>query len=408
MTRFLKYFLPFCILFILLLTALLLSEKHYYISEGDTLPSAGIRDEVFSYELINNKKQETTEISKLHNYIFDTTGEYKVSSRLFGVIPVADASVSVYRERELLLGGQSVGLILNTDGVVVVGFSAVENQQGKMIYPAKEAGIKLGDCIVAIEGNAVNSDNDVLNLINRCGEDGSVELTLHCAGKTLEKTVKSFFCEETGRYRIGLYVRDNTGGIGTMTFYDPLTKRFGALGHTVTEAKETQNGVSGRLLSASVSNINPAAAGKTGEKIGYFEANGIDGVIDRIGSFGVFGEMEEMPEKYCNSPVQTASPNEIKEGPAQIITVLKGDRTETYDIEITNINANDKSGKGLAITVTDKTLLAEAGGIIQGMSGSPILQNGKLVGAVTYVMVNQPQKGYGCFIHDMLKECGIE
>ena len=193
-----------------------------------------------------------------------------------------------------------------------------------------------------------------------------------------------------------------------MTYYDPATGRYGALGHTVLEAKEEESGISGRILPAAISGINAAGEGKTGEKIGYFSPGAFEGTIDHIGVYGVFGELKEPLENEELPLVQTASPDEVKKGKAQIITVLDGETPEWFDIEITEIDPDDETGKGLAITVTDSRLLQRTGGIIQGMSGSPILQDGKLVGAVTYVMVNQPERGYGCLIHYMMKEGGIE
>jgi stage IV sporulation protein B len=219
------------------------------------------------------------------------------------------------------------------------------------------------------------------------------------------KTVKTYLCAETGRYRIGLYVRDNTGGVGTMTFYDPTTKRYGALGHTVMEAvSSNENQLYGRILPASISGINAAGEGNTGEKIGYFNPGAFEGDIDLVGNYGVFGTLDSPLENELLPVTTTASPDEVEEGKAQIITVLNGETMEWFDIEITDVNPDDETGKGVAITITDEDLLAKTGGIIQGMSGSPIIQDGKLVGAVTYVMVNQPKKGYGCLIHYMLDE----
>lgn len=382
------------------------NDRHYYVAAGDTIDlpklfSAFIDYEVTSEEGILAEKGGET-------YHFDDAGEYSLGSKLFGVVPLKTASVSVYNEKEVVPGGQSVGLIMKTRGVVVVGYSAVTDDRGKTVYPAKEGGIALGDCIVKIEGTAVSGDDDVMKLIDRCGADGSVTIEISRNGETQLKTISSYYCEETGRYRIGLYVRDNTGGVGTMTYYDPATGRYGALGHTVLEAKEEESGVSGRILPAAISGINAAGEGKTGEKIGYFNPGAFEGTIDHIGVYGVFGELKEPLENEELPLVQTASPDEVKKGKAQIITVLDGETPEWFDIEITEIDPGDETGKGLAITVTDSRLLRRTGGIIQGMSGSPIIQNGKLVGAVTYVMVNQPDRGYGCLIHYMMKEGGIE
>lgn len=380
---------------------------HYFVAAGEALSLPKSLTSIVDYN-VSSAENGLSPSKKGDSYIFPSPGEYSLDSRLFGVVPLKTAAVSVYDEKEVVPGGQSVGLIMKTNGVVVVGYSAVTDPEGNTTYPARDSGVYLGDCLVKIEGNKVNNDDDVMSLIDRCGKDGSVTLELSRGGETVIKTVPAYLCAETERYRIGLYVRDNTGGVGTMTFYDPATGRFGALGHTVAEAEEKKTGISGRLLPASISGINPAGEGRTGEKIGYFDPGAFEGTIDRIGRYGVFGKLKEPLENEALPLVKTASPDEVEKGPAKIITVLDGATPQWFDVEITEIRPDDDSGKGLGITVTDKTLLKRTGGIIQGMSGSPILQNGKLIGAVTYVTVNQPEKGYGCLIHRMLKEGGIE
>ena len=384
----------------------LYNDRHYYVAAGDTIDLPKLFSAFIDYEVTSEDGKSAEKNGE--TYRFDDAGEYSLGSKLFGVVPLKTASVSVYNEKEVVPGGQSVGLIMKTRGVVVVGYSAVTDDRGKTVYPAKEGGIALGDCIVKIEGTVVSGDDDVMTLIDRCGKDGSVTVEISRGGETQLKTISSYYCEETGRYRIGLYVRDNTGGVGTMTYYDPATGRYGALGHTVLEAKEEESGISGRILPAAISGINAAGEGKTGEKIGYFSPGAFEGTIDHIGVYGVFGELKEPLENEELPLVQTVSPDEVKKGKAQIITVLDGETPEWFDIEITEIDPDDETGKGLAITVTDSRLLQRTGGIIQGMSGSPILQDGKLVGAVTYVMVNQPERGYGCLIHYMMKEGGVE
>ena len=380
--------------------------RHYYVAAGDSIDLPKLFSAFIDYEVTPENGAAAEKNGG--TYRFDSAGEYSLGSRLFGIVPLKTASVSVYNEKEVVPGGQSVGLIMKTHGVVVVGYSAVTDDRGKTVYPAKEGGIALGDCIVKIEGTAVSGDDDVMTLIDRCGKDGSVTMEIRRGGETQIKTISSYYCEETGRYRVGLYVRDNTGGVGTMTYYDPATGRYGALGHTVPEAEEDKNGISGRILPAAISGINAAGEGRTGEKIGYFSPGAFEGTIDHIGVYGVFGELKEPLENEELPLVQTASPDEVKKGKAQMITVLDGETPEWFDIEITEIDPDDETGKGLSVTVTDPRLLQRTGGIIQGMSGSPILQNGKLAGAVTYVMVNQPERGYGCLIHYMMKEGGIE
>ncbi len=399
-----KYLLTaLCALLLLAAVTPFVQNRHYFVEEGNTVKLPKLLSAFLDYELFTNDGLVTAD--DVEHYAFEATGEYNLAAKLFGFVPVRSAAVSVYEMKELVPGGQSVGLIMKTEGVVVVGYSAVTDENGKTVYPAKEAGISLGDCITKINGVTVTGDDDVMALIDSGGSGGEISLEIKRNGETQIKKVKSYPCAETGRYRIGLYVRDNTGGVGTMTFYDPATKRYGALGHTVTEAvSSNEDQLYGRILPASISGINAAGEGSTGEKIGYFNPGAFEGDIDRVGIYGVFGTLDAPLENELLPVAATASPDEVKEGAAQIITVLNGETMEWFDIEITDINAEDETGKGLAITVTDEALLAKTGGIIQGMSGSPIIQENKLVGAVTYVMVNQPKKGYGCLIYCMLEE----
>ena len=396
-------FLSFFILFMLTAATPFAISRHYFVAEGSTVQLPKLLSSLVDYQLFAADGDLASD--DVENYAFESSGEYNLAAKLFGLLPVRSASVSVYETRELVPGGQSVGLIMKTDGVVVVGYSAVTDDKGKTVYPAKDAGIALGDCLVKINGVAVSGDDDVMALIDSAGSSGEIQVEIKRNGETQIKTVKAYLCPETGRYRIGLYVRDNTGGVGTMTYYDPQTGRFGALGHTVTEAASGNDGqLYGSILPASISGINPAGDGRTGEKIGYFNPGAFEGDIDLIGSYGVFGTLKAPLGNGLLASVTTASPDEVEKGPAQIITVLDGETMEWFDIEITAVDPDDETGKGLAITITDETLLKRTGGIIQGMSGSPIIQNGKLVGAVTYVMVNQPEKGYGCLIQYMLDE----
>lgn len=311
----------------------------------------------------------------------------------------------ITNQSKLIVGGASLGIIMRSEGVMVVGYSAVEKDD-RVVYPAKDAGIALGDSVLAINGISVQDDDALLDLINSEGAKGDLVLTIRHGSREEEVTVSPYLCGETNRYRIGLYVRDNMGGVGTLTFYDPITQRFGALGHPIEGVSSaTGEEVLGHALPSSIRSIKKATKGETGEKIGYFEDGSFDGVIDTVGNFGIYGSMSGTVENPLNYYLYPAAADEIEEGAAKIVTVLEGNAAKVFDIEITHVDKDNGEGKGLSIKVTDKELLAKTGGIIQGMSGSPIIQNNKLVGAVTYVTVNDPEKGYGCLIEYMLEEC---
>ncbi len=320
----------------------------------------------------------------------------------------APAAVSLTGESKLMVGGASLGIIMRSNGVMVVGYSAIDDGGDKVIYPAKEAGIALGDSVLAINGTAVSDDEAMLELINSEGAKGDLTLTIRHGSQEEDVVIKPYFCQETSRYRIGLYVRDNMGGVGTLTFYDPATKRFGALGHPIEGVTEDESqNILGHALPSAVRSIKKATKGETGEKIGYFEDGDFDGTIDSVGNYGIYGTMAGVINNPLNTFVYPAAADEVEEGKAQIVTVVDGNTPEFFDVEITKVEKDNQDGKGLSLKITDKTLLSKTGGIIQGMSGSPIIQNNKLVGAVTYVTVNEPEEGYGCLIEFMLDECNL-
>lgn len=384
-----------------------LTGPYYCYEDQEDTPFAGFLTKHLRYEL---KDGETVlDQGRLSDLTMDSAGEYQLGLRIFGVIPVQEVSLSVIAAGELVPGGQSLGIILKTEGVIVVGFSGIAGEDGEMLYPCREADIQLGDNILAIDGIAITNDQEAAALINEHGADGEVDLKLRRGNEEYSRTVETVLCPETGTYRMGLYIRDDTGGVGTLTFYDPATSRYGALGHNIAGAtgNEEEADLIGRIMPAEITSIKRAGKGDTGEKIGYFAPGAFGGEIDTVGQYGIFGQMADSIQNNLLPSVMPARPDQVKKGKAQIITVIEGDQMEFFDIEILDVDKNDEEGKGLLIQVTDERLLTVTGGIIQGMSGSPIIQNGMLVGAVTYVMVNNPAKGYGCLIHKMLSESGV-
>lgn len=336
-------------------------------------------------------------------------GEANLRIKLFGRIPIRHLTVSVLPEKKLYPGGQSIGIKLRSEGVLVVGYNEVDGK-----YPARESGIKKGDSIIAINGIKVEGINQAADLISGNGNTGkNMSFTLKRNEDIYIKEVSPIFCPNTNSYRIGLFIRDTAAGVGTLTFYDPTTNKYGALGHVIVDIDtNTPIDISqGEIVKASIINIREGRRGHPGEKTGVFiEQKDIIGSIYKNTDFGIFGTLEKMDNKndYNSSPIPIASSNQVEIGPAKILTVLKGDKVEEYDIEIQKIvNNNTPSNKGFIINIVDKELIEKTGGIIQGMSGSPIIQNGKIIGAITHVFVNEPTKGYGIFIEWMLLESGI-
>lgn len=321
---------------------------------------------------------------------------------------------TVYQEqptRMLYPGGQAIGILLRTDGILVIGYSPVQVNQEE-VYPAKEVGIQAGDMILRVNETQIIHDDELARLVDQLGKQGKeITLKIQRQNRTFNKTITPIYCEDTNTYRIGLFVRDNAGGVGTLTFVDPTTMQYGALGHMITNS-ETQRKLSilnGKLVAADIQGIKKGTVGTPGEKIGRFVSNDALGTISKNTSAGIFGTLSNrkiLTESIAQQPIPIATSNEIMLGSATIYTALDGSEVNEFAIEIEKIIPSGRDGKNLVIRVTDSELLSRTGGIVQGMSGSPIIQDGKLIGAVTHVLVNDPSRGYGIFIENMLEAAG--
>lgn len=343
-----------------------------------------------------------------------TPGDLKIKVKLFGLIPVRDMTVSVVPEIRVVPGGQAIGVMVESEGVMVVGRSAIVDEKGARHNPAAEAGIELGDILMKVCGQKVETEQQARDLINNLGQNGQtleMEFKDKHSRLTFKRSIKPIFCKDTHRYRVGLFVRDTTAGVGTMTFYHPETRSYGALGHIISDIDTCQpiNLNSGKIVGAQIEGIRIGRKGQPGEKLGIFKGmEDISGNITKNTNCGIFGKLEKEPSNsYTKQTIPVALAHEVKEGPAEIYTVLRGSQIEKFNIEIQEINPRGKQeGKGMIIKITDPELLKKTGGIIQGMSGSPIIQEGKLVGAVTHVFVNDPTRGYGVLAEWMLYDAG--
>lgn len=342
----------------------------------------------------------------------ETSDVIQVSYKLFGIFPLKTSQIEVMPDIKLLPGGQSIGVSLQAKGVMVVGQAAVTGSDGKPSFPAKEAGIEVGDVILKIENQDVKTDQDVANAIHQAGQkQGYADILCSRNGQYLQKRITTVYCPETHRYRVGLYVRNEAAGVGTLTFYDPQTGKYGALGHVINDADTNQKieVANGSVIASSIYAIEKGRRGHPGEKVGSFVSQSLfTGNIERNSISGIFGTMQgKVTNPYFNDAVSVAWEAEIKEGPAKIYTVLDGEKIEEFDVQIERVMHNRTDSKNMVIRVVDQRLLDRTGGIIQGMSGSPIIQEGKIVGAVTHVFVNDATRGYGVFIQNMLNETGL-
>ena len=300
--------------------------------------------------------------------------------------------------------GRAVGIKLFSDGVIVVGISEVNTAEG-IVNPAKACGLKEGDIITHINSTEVDTIEEVTSLLQQL-EGQSMNISAIRDDRTVQLTGHAVFCPEDSTYKLGAWMRDSMAGIGTVTFYCPDTGAFGALGHGVNDLDTSllMPLDSGTVLPTSVSGIKKGQAGSPGQLKGVFDTEHVLGELTANTAVGVFGIMLNS-DWLKGEVVETAERNEVRAGNATILSNISGDTVEEYTIRILKVYpASDSAGgRDYLIEVTDQRLLNSTGGIVQGMSGSPILQNGKLVGAVTHVMVDDPTRGYGIFIGNMLE-----
>lgn len=334
----------------------------------------------------------------------------KVKINFLGVIPVKSIAVYKVDEIELIPGGTSIGVRLSSDGVLVVGFSEILVNDSKVESPAREAGVEIGDLILKINNKDITNSKDLITCINNL-ESNIIDLEIKREQEIIHKQI-SLIKEDEKNYKIGLWVRDSTAGVGTLTFYHEESGKFGALGHPVTDVDTNKSFTikGGELLEASVISIRKGEKGAPGELKGIFvDANNPIGRINKNTQCGIFGEIDEDScSTIQNEKMKVGFRDEIQLGKASIITTLDETGPKEYKIEIVKLFQQDEpSSKSMLIKVTDSELLEKTGGIVQGMSGSPIIQNGKIIGAVTHVLINKPDVGYGIYIDWMLDDAEI-
>ena len=306
-------------------------------------------------------------------------------------------------ERTLVPVGRAVGVKLFSDGVMVVGFSEVASDQGRAA-PARDCGLKEGDIITHIGQAEVDTIEEVQAALQQAG-DADLSIRALRDDRAVQFTAHAVRCGSDGQYKLGAWIRDSMAGIGTVTFWDPESGTFGALGHGINDVDTAQLMPlqSGGILYSDVAGVKKGEKGAPGELKGAFQADRDLGTLYANTPGGVFGTWSGADLSQSVRPVAVAARDEVRAGPATILSNISGDQVKEYAVEITRIfPQNDGDTRELMLKVTDPELLAATGGIVQGMSGSPILQDGKLVGAVTHVLVNDPTQGYGILAENML------
>ena len=332
-----------------------------------------------------------------------TTKELVRSLKLFGIIPIKDVAVSTQKPVYLVPCGTPFGIKMYTSGVVVVGISEIQTDT-ELACPAKLAGLKIGDVILSVNGEKVSSNEKVSNLFKTSA--GRVQkLTVSRKGKTHKLELTPVKSAIDGKYKVGVWVRDSSAGIGTVTFFDQNDNSFGGLGHPICDIDtgEIMPLGKGEIVDVEITKAIKGEQGTPGELSGSFMSDRATGYINENNETGIFGVLNKKPVEQ--EPIPIAFSHQVKCGKAYIMSTVDGTSPQKYEILIEKINYSEKAkSKNMVVKIISSELIEKTGGIVQGMSGSPIIQDGKLVGAVTHVFVNDPTRGYGIFIENMLAE----
>ncbi|TCN22927.1 SpoIVB peptidase [Mesobacillus foraminis] len=385
--------------------------KQVTLFEGDKLDFSNS----VSVEASVNKPSDNIVIDQKTNMVSLEAKEHgkdEVVLELAG-FPIKKVDVNVLKDFRVMPGGQSIGVKLNTVGVLVVGHHQVQAEEGR-VSPGETAGIKVGDIITEINGTRIDKMSDVGPFVQKAGESGQpMDIVIKRENQKVRTKLEPKKDKQENTFKLGLYIRDSAAGIGTMTFYHPESKKYGALGHVISDMDTKKPIVveDGQIVRSTVTSIEKGANGDPGEKLARFSSDRqVIGNIKLNSPYGIFGELNNgIKNGIMDKPMPIALSHQVKEGPAKILTVVDNDEVKLFDIEIVStIPQKFPATKGMVIKVTDPKLLAKTGGIVQGMSGSPIIQDNKLIGAVTHVFVNDPTSGYGVHIEWMLNEAGID
>lgn len=372
--------------------ALYLSSQlpdRYYLAKGET------------FSIGDNKMIQAVSSSSYPLSVYSSTGNtFQMDLKLFGLINIKDVNVQVVDRRVVSLCGTPFGIKMVTDGVMVVGTGNVTDMQSQSVNPAKEAGIQEGDVILSVNGEKISSKKQLTKLVSTCG---ATPISITVRGNDLQNlTVSPVKSSMDNDYHLGLWVRDSSAGIGTMTFFDPNNGCFAGLGHAICDVDTGQIMPlsQGEIVEASIIGVQAGSAGSPGQLQGAFVADSPVGQLYQNSYNGVYGKLSSLPPYSQTIPM--AQSQEVKEGPVQIMTTVEGEKPRLFDAYIEKVSlSQDEPTKNMVLRITDPELLELSGGIVQGMSGSPIIQDGMLVGAVTHVFVNDPTRGYGIFAENM-------
>ena len=397
---FLIIFLLILYIYILLITNL---PSSIVVFEGENLNLASLLGLQFS--LISN--EETIEVSSNNStQVTEKVGKSNLKVSLFNNV-VKNLEVDVLPRKTVIPVGNIAGVKLYTNGVLVVGMSEIEGEDNKKYKPYANTGIEEGDTIISINNTEILNTDDLVNIVNS-SNGNKLDIKYVRDNQSLECSITPVKTIEND-YKLGLWVRDSAAGVGTVTFYEPSTKSFAALGHGIVDidTEELINIASGEFVTTKILNITKGESGNPGRIQGTIDNQENIGIISKNTRFGIYGKVDDTHSLNIDytKEMEVALRSEIQKGKATILCSLDNEKVKEYEIEIEKIYVNNNyDNKSMLIKITDQELLEKTGGIIQGMSGSPIIQNGKFVGAITNVLVNNPEEGYAVFGDIMLKQ----
>lgn len=332
--------------------------------------------------------------------------KYAVDYKLFNLFTIKKLKVNVIEKDRYFAGGNSLGFSLQSKGIILIGGNYIISSNG-IERPFESSGLMAGDIITHIDGVEISTVSDIADILGSF-EGGELILTVMRNGEKLQIAIKPAYDIQSSTYKLGLWVKEDAVGIGTLTFVNVTTGRFGSLGHSIndSETNECIEVSGGNIYSSKILGVKKGSTGRAGELMGTFNREDVIGNVDKNCEYGVYGYMSDLDGVLENkTSIDIGGRLTAKPGKAKILSCIDGEKIEEFDIEIIKTNFQSSSNqKSMVIRVTDKDLISRTGGIVQGMSGSPIIQDGKLIGAVTHVFVNDATKGFGLYIDWMLDE----
>ena len=392
-----------------ILTVLILITIYAYICNITMFPNSIILmqgenikiDTVLGISIKNKQTMQAS--SSLNEKLTEQVGKKDLELNLFNIIPVKDVTVNVIPKTTVIPLGKTIGMKLYTEGVLVVGMSEIEGKR-----PYENSGIEAGDRIIEVNNKKITTSDELTECVNACN-GRNIEIKYVNNQDKIVLTQIEPAKTSNDEYKIGLWVRDAAAGVGTITFYEPSTGSFASLGHGINDVDtyELINIANGELVTAKILDIVKGKNGIPGEIKGSIDNSVTIGDISKNTDFGVYGTITNTNALNIQNlaEMEVADRSEINTGKAHILCELENGKTEKYEIEIQKLfKDNNQDNKSMLIKITDARLIEKTGGIIQGMSGAPIIQNGKFIGAVTHVLVNDAKVGYGVFADLMIKQ----